>query len=789
MSDRSIELCTAAGACTHPVTVITSDVTEDAVSFTPDPPAHGGIKGYRLVRPLGVRGQGGGQAEVFEAFQESTTQRVAIKILRETPDQSATARKQFRREIELLAQVKHPNIITIHEAGETTDGRLFFAMEFVGGTDLRTYIREHRLCLTQMLALFIEVCEAVNHLHERGIVHRDLKPENILVDESGRVKVLDLGLARPRALPELMNAGGWAGTLPYLSPEQTRPQNNEIDSRSDVYSLGVVLYELLTGRYPYPITGSVEEVFDRIRHTPPIRPRKRWNRKAIPYSLVDRRCPIDTELESVVLKALAKEREGRYSSAGELGKNVTMYLRCEAVVPGPRNIPTGLYSGLAGLRRWVQRQPFAAFGFLTLLTWTVAEFPGTRLLHLWTSAHEKYGRLLQSWVPPSALSTALEHVRVVELTDQAISELADEYGVEPKDLGKRLRTLHARVFEALAKSGCRAVVSDFWFRVSSEFDSEVAHGIQSLRNKGIDVVMITRNWWLDPLDRPELGEALSGMAIPGAMGTEVSEAGWRIAVTAQRGLGDPLPSMALAGFAAFRQPGARYDIRIDRNTSTVGLFYYRFDEGRPPNKISLGEEDRFRVSHVSVSNDGTGVFSPEAGLKPRDTVALLMLSVPQNDILARCTVKYEDLLSANTEQLQTWFRDRVVVLGNTSSLIPERAVPTPDGRNVAGVYFHAIAMDTMLRSVALGTLNRTAEALAALFLSVLGCFTALVTAGRPLRRWLFLAGWTALSVFGSLTLFWRATYFWSALVPVLGLWLTAESCAFVGRRCRRRTAA
>jgi len=292
------------------------------------------IEGYDLTCEL----RRGGQGIVYEALQKSTRRKVALKVLREGAYASAMARRRFEREIEVVAQLKHPNVITIFESGTTTDGHPFFAMDYILGVPLDRYVRDSGLSLDDTLALFITVCRGVTHAHQRGVIHRDLKPGNILVDADGAPKVLDFGLAKLMAAP-LGSVGTMTGeimgTVQYLSPEQTRGNPDEIDVRSDVYSLGVILYELLTGQQPYQTTGQLADALRHIAESPPLPPASAWSpdsgASSSGVATRGRRPPIDDEVETILLKALAKERERRYQSVGELAGDVERYLADEPI--------------------------------------------------------------------------------------------------------------------------------------------------------------------------------------------------------------------------------------------------------------------------------------------------------------------------------------------------------------------------------------------------------------------------------------------------------------------------
>ena len=293
------------------------------------------IEGYEILREL----HRGGQGVVFQAIQKATKRKVAIKVLREGPYASKSAKKRFEREIELVAQLKHPNIIAIFDSGTTADGWQYCAMDYVRGTQLNHHIRENKLTLEETLNVFKQVCDAVQYAHYKGVIHRDLKPSNILVDSEGNAKVLDFGLAKQMVGPiqtVVSITQEIIGTLPYMSPEQARGNPDHIDTRTDIYALGVILYEILTGHYPYPVVGQMADVLKHIAETPPIPPSSQWT----PDSGVTKRsskhlragkCPIDDELQTVILKTLAKERERRYQSAGDLAKDISHYLANEPI--------------------------------------------------------------------------------------------------------------------------------------------------------------------------------------------------------------------------------------------------------------------------------------------------------------------------------------------------------------------------------------------------------------------------------------------------------------------------
>ena len=306
------------------------------------------IPGYRVLGEV----HRGGQGIVYLAIQTSTKRKVAIKVMKEGPFAEAIDRARFDREVQILGSLNHPNIVTIHDSGATADC-LFFVMNYISGRPLDEHAQHTKPSIKEALQLFAVICKAVNAAHLRGILHRDLKPSNIRVDAEGRPYILDFGLARSAGGSDasmMTMTGEFVGSMPWASPEQAEGIPGKIDVRTDVYSLGVILYYLLTDRFPYEVVGNIRDVLDNILRAEPVKP-----------STLRR--DIDNEVETIVLKCLNKERERRYQSAGELARDVEHYLVNE---PIEAKRDSTMYLLRKHLRRY--RVPLAvAAGFVLLL--------------------------------------------------------------------------------------------------------------------------------------------------------------------------------------------------------------------------------------------------------------------------------------------------------------------------------------------------------------------------------------------------------------------------------------
>jgi serine/threonine protein kinase len=284
----------------------------------------------------------GGQGVVYRAIQRATKRTVALKVLLRGAFSTHRQRRRFEREIDLVAGLRHPNIVTVYDSGETPDGLHYFAMEYIEGTSLDTYVRAVKeteskpQAFAKLLGLFLTIAKAVSYAHQHGIIHRDLKPANIRVDEDGEPHILDFGLAKVvdqvagGESTRVTRSGEFMGTLAYASPEQTRGDLEQVDVRSDVYALGVILYEILTGRFPYSVDGPVLEVLKAIAEADPIPPGT-WYRRLGGDGDASTALKVNDEVATIVLKAMAKDKERRYQSAEALARDIGHFLAREPI--------------------------------------------------------------------------------------------------------------------------------------------------------------------------------------------------------------------------------------------------------------------------------------------------------------------------------------------------------------------------------------------------------------------------------------------------------------------------
>lgn len=351
---------------------------------------------FRVLGRLG----GGGMGVVYRAEQDQPRRLVAIKVMH-AGLAGDDLRRRFELETRVLARLQHPGIAHIYEAGtfeQCGEPRPFFAMELVDGAPLDRFANEACLSIAGRLRLFVAVCEAVEHAHQKGVIHRDLKPANILVTAGGAPKILDFGVARATDadlhVTLSTSPGQLVGTLAYMSPEQVGAGEHVLDTRSDVYALGVILYELLSGALPYDVgTATIANAVRVIEETEPQ-----------PLGAINR--SLRGDLETIALKALRKRPEDRYQSASDLAADVRRFLAHEPIVARPA-------SSLYYLRKFARRHRGVVAGSAVALAALVAGLIGTSLAMI-DAARERDRAL--------AASRAADQARVAEARQRRAAE-------------------------------------------------------------------------------------------------------------------------------------------------------------------------------------------------------------------------------------------------------------------------------------------------------------------------------------------------------------------------------
>ncbi|UCD51025.1 MAG: protein kinase, partial [Phycisphaerales bacterium] len=352
-------------------------------------------------------------------LQISTSREVALKVPRAGLVGSEKALARFEREVELAAGLKHPNIARIHDTG-IHQGIYYYAMDLIEGIHLDEYVRQHNLTIRQILELVQTVCQAVQHAHQNGVIHRDLKPSNVIVTAEGVPYIVDFGLAKNLLADDVVLTvsidGEVAGTPAYMSPEQAAGYMDRLDTRTDVYSLGVMLFTLLTGEYPHDLSGSRLEVMHRIAAEDVRRPCKI--------------CPkIDKELEWLLLKALDNDPDRRYATAGELARDIGNYLLGAPLMAGPE-------SGIYHIKRLVRRHQALVTGIAVVLVVLVAGIAAATLFAVGQARARADAQAVTDFLTDELLAATnpfggFSEISVVSVLDAASGRLEGKFDKRP----------------------------------------------------------------------------------------------------------------------------------------------------------------------------------------------------------------------------------------------------------------------------------------------------------------------------------------------------------------------
>lgn len=374
----------------------------------------------------------GGQGAVYRARQLRTNRLVALKLLLDGPLATERQRERFLREIEVVARLRHPNVVSVYDGGVVRN-RHYYAMEFVEGVPIDDHALLHDLSPRDVVRLMLKVCGAVEHAHQNGVIHRDLNPANILVDEAGEPRVFDFGLAVDLWQPSAaaMTAPG-CGTLPYMSPEQAGGYDGRVDVRTDVYALGLILYQLLADALPYTVQGEPGAVRAAIISAEPLSLRKAIAMGADDPGPILR--TVDRDLEIVLDRALAKEKKDRYQTVAAFAGDLERWLAGDAV-----SVRSG--SRLYVARKFLRRHRVAAATATTLFL--ALGIAAGAVTHFWLAARAERDNAR------SALGEALDQFDLTLGTvEDSVRPLPGGVAVRDKlmsELAARLPRLRAQV--------------------------------------------------------------------------------------------------------------------------------------------------------------------------------------------------------------------------------------------------------------------------------------------------------------------------------------------------------
>jgi hypothetical protein len=637
-------------------------------SLLSDAPESGNRVGhYTLLRQIGT----GGMGAVFEAVQDHPRRTVAVKVMRRGVSSPAGLRR-FEFEAQTLARLRHPGIAQIFEAGSHEhDGQPlpYYAMEFISGArPITEYAAEKKLTTRQRLELFALVCDAMQHAHDKGVLHRDLKPQNIVIDGEGRPKVIDFGIARAvdsdQAPPtQQTHPDQLLGTLQYMSPEQMDLHPSELDARSDVYALGVILYELLCQRLPYDVTRS--KLYDAARVIRDQQPKA-------PHTIAPE---LGRDVETILLRALHKDRVRRYQSARDLAEDIRRAIAGEPLLA---RRDSAAYVIGTRVRSAASRHRVGSVVLAALVGLVLGQVGGW-MLDEGIDASQQFQRFSVLHLTPFP-DAALRSVVMIRLSD--LDQVADAAGVQPpkiptKDL-RWLRPVHGAILRKLADSGARAVAIDVFMPAASDFpaqDDALIAGVEQLARNGIAAVFGVDSWELTD-GRPRLIPTLLSKVSWGALTLNSGPDELLRMHLARTNLN--VPGFAVAALAATRAPGRQPQVQIDTRLWEVLV--------TPPGAAAPW---RLRASELWT----IGKPQPQMGIAA-DVRADLVVAMPPKQILDRSAVDAADVLRADEKQLRQWFAGKTVVLAVQVGDLDKH--PYVDGRELYGSEFHAVAIDRLL---------------------------------------------------------------------------------------------
>jgi CHASE2 domain-containing sensor protein len=608
------------------------------------------IPNCRVVQEIG-RGRFG---VVYKAWWLSDHPKiVALKLLSSAGQME---QDRFDREVAVLKRIDSPGIVKCLESGCTEDAK-YYIMDYVEGVHLDEYLASTSHDMHRKLAVFQQVCRAVADAHAQGVTHRDLKPSNILVDASDRPHILDFGICGVDPSDwsswercTITHPGDVVGTLKYMSPEQAwGGVAGPVDERSDIWSLGVMLYGIVTdGDYPYSVRSTrdkpaPEALLERIR-------------KELPRLPKLESLPRGRELEILLERCLAWEPDQRLRSAARLADDLDRYLNSRRINTRPLWFPYRLRRlavGAATRSRWMFAAFFiAAVGaalwvapFLTDIAWRV---PGDQFAGGAARSAALGGT--------GGAQDSMLIVGVFDGTLSAVVDFAAQRGFEDVTADVRSwRAVHGHFLERLAAARPRGVVWDYYFRSPQPGDARLALGVQALEGAGIPVVLAASKY--DQDGQPELSPGLTsrlGERIRhGAISArDMVQRPGEFVIAAKDPGGTAVPSLALTALAALLHPEAALDLDWPGRQASMDLLY------RTGPASYLRERDRVALTRVFEAGKHQAKYAPE------DLLACNKFNLQRPDQWQRRTVPYQALLTCNDEELRQRVDGKLVIVGD-----------------------------------------------------------------------------------------------------------------------------
>jgi serine/threonine protein kinase/CHASE2 domain-containing sensor protein len=651
---------------------------------------------YLIKRIIGE----GGMGVVVEGEHERLGSRAALKLMRRTGGgaSSSSAVARFIDESRFLAMLDHPAICRVLDAGTYEDPRgevlPYFAMELVeGGRDIQRHCADAELSIRERVQLILPVLDAVEYGHQRGVLHRDLKPENILVGmpdgmsrasrggETPRARLIDFGIAHAvgteAVRSRLTVAGSFLGTPRFASPEQLSGNPRLVDQRTDVYALGVVLYELLLGVHPYGMGAvDVQTAGEAIRSAPALRSTQSGT-------------SAERDLEVVLHTAVAREPAERYQSVAALAADLRRWLADEPVLA---RRPSWW---MIGLRR--ARTTASLNRPLTRMLVVVAAMLFVMLPLGYLNDVSRYAQsaVASAMAPAWKSDASTEGVAVVLLTDSTKPEtLGPVLGIGPVAATRdpTWRRMHGKLIEILAESGAQGVVMDMAFDAASldpSCDRDLAASIDRAQSLGVPVSVGNFQWFIRTApflqDRVLAGGAtfdqMPGMWVYHLAMSRAADGG---------GFHGTMNSLAMTGLAAARAPGASPVASLDESGEVVEIRYMRSKGGR------VVEDSVRDIVPVQIST--LDADDADLGLRSGDKEAIVLVAPWDDDAAARVTVEYADIARRDPRALEM-IKGRVVVVARCDREVSadETTEHPTHGRPVWRVYAHASTIAALIQ--------------------------------------------------------------------------------------------